>query len=128
MTNLQNLPFQALMIADVLAGRPLPEGFSLDAEIARAQADEFFVGIGVVDHAAYMSFRSGMKAQLRELAGEIRDVKAKMRFLDGNDAEFWDARSNRHRLHVAFARAHNARRLGKAWSALKYRERAANAA
>lgn len=108
----------ALLIADIIAGRPVndvPVGVGPDA--AYKAADAFFEEKDVTDRDSYLKLRDELKTGLRYTAKEIRKLKADLRHLDGNDADFYSLSGELQRKRDHFKELHDTRRLGKAWSA-----------
>lgn len=118
MSDYSKLPGLTLIIADAIAGRPLPEHLTVDREAAMAEATAWFTSIGVTDHASYLAHRAEVKADLRRLTLEIRGLKAKIsQILRENGDGFYPALRALREAREAFSKTHDARRLGKAWSA-----------
>jgi hypothetical protein len=108
----------ALVLADVIAGRTNEDTpSSVTPEAAFEAADAFFREKGVTDRDSYLKLRDDLKAGLRQTAKEIRAVKADLRHLDGNDADFYSFTGELRRKREHFKEMHDTRRLGKAWSA-----------
>lgn len=108
----------ALVVADIIAGRPTenaPAEASLDT--AFEAADAFFKEKDITDRESYLKFRDELKSGLRSEAVAIRKLKSELRYLDGNDADFYSLSGELHRRRKQFKELHDTRRLGKAWSA-----------
>ncbi|MEP3665817.1 MAG: hypothetical protein ABJN42_03675 [Roseibium sp.] len=133
MTNTIKMIPNALLLADVLAGREPAESQGSKrptVEEAFAKAQAHFSEMGADSHEGYLAHRAAVKAGLRRLTKEIRSAKAEIRYLDGDMSGYWKLSSELGKLRAEFADLHDLRRLGKAWSPLarQKQQQAADAA
>ena len=109
----------AVVLADIIAGRPLAEDVpaAVNKDVAFAAATAFFAGSSITNLESYLKHRASVKKELRETAARIRALKATLRPMDGLSQGFTIVQSDLSSARASFAEMHDTRVLGKAWSA-----------